>query len=84
MGFQFIFMLSPENQRRTLENSGCGFSPEDVTGMFMNLKFQEQKLTCTTGISYRTFSMDKSLGQAWDDMVKLFFRKHQIAFETLS
>ena len=42
------------------------------------------KLVCTNGISCHIFSMDKSLEQAWDDMVKVFLRKHRIAFESLS
>lgn len=83
LGFQFIFLLSPQNQRRTIENSGCSFQPEDVTGMFLNLKYQDQTLTCTTGISYRTFSLDKSLEHEWDRLIPVFFKNHQIPFEML-
>lgn len=83
LGFKFVFQLSPDNQRRTLERSGCAFSPEDITGMFLNLRYQDQKLTCTTGISYRTFSMDKSLEQEWDRLITVFLRNHQIPYETL-
>lgn len=82
--FQFVFQLSSENQRRTVASINSSFSPEEVSGMYLNLKYQSQQLTCTTGVSCHIFSMDKSLEQAWDDMVKLFFRKHRIAFETLS
>ena len=82
--FHFVFQLSSENQKRTVSSISSSFSPEEVSGMYLNLKYQNQQLVCTTGISCHIFSMDKSLGQAWDDMVKLFFRKHQIAFETLS
>ncbi len=82
--FHFVFQLSSENQKRTVSSINSSFSPEEVSGMYLNLKYQNQQLVCTTGISCHIFSMDKSLGQAWDDMVKLFFRKHQIAFETLS
>lgn len=83
LGFKFVFQLSPENQRRTLERSGCGYKQEDVTGMFLNLKYQDQKLTCITGISYRIFSMDKSLEQEWDRLITVFFRNNKIPFEIL-
>lgn len=83
LGFQFIFLLSPENQRRTVENSGCGFPPEEVAGMFLNLKYQDQKLTCTTGISYRSFSLDKSLEHEWDRLIPVFFKNNKIPFEIL-
>ena len=83
LGFKFVFQLSPENQRRTVEKSGSSFKTEDITGMFLNLKYQDQKLTCTTGISYRTFSMDKSLEQEWDRLVTVFFKNHKIPYEVL-
>ncbi len=82
--FKFVFQLSSENQKRTVASINSNFSPEDISGMYLNLKYQEQKLTCTTGVSYQMFSMDKSLEHAWDDMVKIFFRKHKIPFESLS
>lgn len=83
LGFKFVFQLSPENQRRTIEKSGCNITSEDVAGMFLNLKFQNQKLTCTSGISYRVFSMDKSLEQEWDRLITIFFKNHKIPFEIL-
>ncbi|MCI8483902.1 MAG: hypothetical protein HFH41_06145 [Lachnospiraceae bacterium] len=84
ISFRFVFLLSSENQKRTIASIGGSFSSSDVSGMYLNLKYQEQKLICTTGVSYQIFSMDKSLEHAWDDMVKRFFQKHQIAFEVLS
>ncbi len=82
--FKFIFRLSNENQKRTLASIGSNFSPEDISGMYLNLKYQNKQLICTTGISYHIFSMDKSLEHAWEDMVKLFFQKHHIAVEVLN
>lgn len=83
LGFKFVFQLSLENQRRTIEKSGSSFQTEDITGMFLNLKYQDQKLTCTTGISYRSFSMDKSLEQEWDRLITIFFKNHKIPYEML-
>lgn len=82
--FKFVFLLSAENLKRTVSSINSGFSAEDVSGMYLNLKYQNQQLICTTGISCRIFSMDKSLEHGWDDMVKLFFRKHGIAVELLA
>ena len=83
LGFRFVFQLSPENQRRTIEKSGSSFRTEDITGMFLNLKYQDQKLTCTTGISYRIFSTDKTFDHEWDDLVRRFLKKNEIFFEEL-
>lgn len=81
--FKFVLQLSDEKQKRTLETVDCNIRNEDIAGMFLNLKFQNQKLTCTTGISYQIFTMDKSLDQEWDRLVTLFFKKHKIPFEIL-
>lgn len=82
--FKFVFLLSHENQERTLASISSQYTSSDISGMYLNLKYQNQQLTCTTGVSYRLFSMDKSLEHAWDDMVRRFLKNHGIAFETLT
>ena len=42
-------------------------APEDIQGMYLNLSYDGLNLTCITGISMKTFTMDKSLERAWDD-----------------
>lgn len=79
--FKFVFLLSPKNQASTIRHSGTGFQPEDVTGMFLNLIYKNGSLTCTTGVSYRIFSLDKTLEKEWDRMAAVFFKQHGIAVE---
>lgn len=81
--FKFVFLLSNENKERTLASLHSQFSPTDISGMYLNLKYQNQQLVCTTGVSCRIFSMDKSLEQSWDDMVVRFFKNHGIAVEQI-
>lgn len=81
--FKFVFQLSSASQERAIGSAHSKFSPADISGMYLNLKYQNQTLLCTTGVSYHIFSMDKSLEYAWDEMVKRFFKKRQIAFESL-
>jgi len=81
--FRFVFLLSPQNQAGTISRSGTGFSTEDITGLFLNLIYRDNSLVCTTGISYRIFSMDKSLEAEWDRLVEVFFRQHGIAVDKL-
>lgn len=84
VSFKFVFLLSKENQQKTLASLHSSFAPEDISGMYLNLKYQSGDITCTTGISYRNFSMDKSLDHAWDEMVIRFFKSHKILFESLT
>lgn len=79
--FKFIFLLSPENLANTLARFGSGFSPEDLNGVFLNIKYAGGRLTCTTGISYQSFSLDKSFEQYWDKLAAKFLSAHGIDFE---
>ena len=79
--FKFVFLLSPVNQSKTVECAGTSFLPEDVSGMYLHFIYKNEVLTCTTGISYRKFSLDKALDQEWDRLVPVFLRKNGIAAE---
>lgn len=81
--FRFVFLLSPENQKKTLESLHSSFTEKDIRGFFLNLKYQSQSLTLTTGVSYQIFSMDKSLENEWDKLVIRFLKQQNIAFEEL-
>lgn len=81
--FKFVLLLSPENLRRTLTSTGSSFSENDITGVFINIRYQSQLLTLTTGISYNIFSTDKTLDNEWDRLVRQFLKQHEIAFEEL-
>lgn len=81
--FKFVFLLSPSNQSKTVAHSGSSFQNDDVAGMYLNLTYKNDSLLCTTGISYRRFSQDKSLDQEWDRLVQVFFRRNQIATEQI-
>lgn len=81
--FKFVFLLSPVNLARTLEQTHSSFTPSDITGMFVNLKFQNGQLLLTAGVSYRIFSTDRSLEQEWDLLVKRFLKNNGIVYEEL-
>ena len=83
LSFRFIFSLSPQNIVKLVEKSVPGINPDDVQGLYMNFKFDGTQLTCITGTSFKTFTMDKTLEHTWDDMVKKFLLKKEIDFELL-
>lgn len=81
--FKFVFLLSPENLSRTLATVSSSYTVNDITGVYLNLKYQNQQLVLTTGISYRIFSTDKSLETEWDKLIQRFLTQNGIAFEEL-
>ena len=81
--FRFVFLLSPHNMEKTIASVGSSYQPSDITGMYINLKYQNQLLSLTTGIAYNIFSVDKTLESEWDKMVIKFLKQHEISFEEI-
>lgn len=82
--FRFVFMLSPDNLAQTLAKIQSSFTTQDLNAVFINIRFQEGILTCTTGISYKTFSLDHSFETSWDSLVEKFLDSHEILHAELS
>ena len=83
LSFKFVLGLSEGNIAKLLALQALSFKPEDVRGLYINLKYDGQKLQCVTGTAMNLFTMDKSLEQAWDVMVQKFFAQKGINCELL-
>ncbi len=79
LGFKIVLSMAPEHFGDFLaEHQIRTFSPEDITGLYLNFHYDGTVLQCITGISMRTFSMDKTLEKEWDVYVERFFSKSGI------
>ena len=83
LSFKFVLGLSDSNIEKLLLQQELGFKLQDVRGLYINLKYDGQKLQCITGTAMNLFTMDKSLDQAWDKMVQKFFTQKEIKYEVL-
>lgn len=74
-----IILALPESTKVFLvKESGCPFQPEDIEGIFLNILFEPGSLHLTSGISYRTFSLDKSLDLCVEDHIRSFLKEQGI------
>lgn len=80
LGFQFIFELSAENRHWLMEHNKTSVSEDEIKGLYMNIRYEKGEIICVSGISFKTFVMDKTVERLWDDTVKQFFRQNHIAF----
>lgn len=81
LGFKFVFQLSRENTVKLLSGSGItSILPENVSGLLLNIRYDENGLSCITAANLNLFTMDKSLEHAWDEMVKRFLKQQEISF----
>ena len=79
--FSFVLRLSEENTRWLLEKYQLLSLRDSLSGLFLNIRYQNRKLSCITGLSYKSFVMDKSLDKVWDETAGQFLRQNQIVIE---
>ncbi len=81
--FKIVFMLSKKKTEKLLLENLVPLSIDDIFGLFVNFQYDGTHLTCTTGTSVKTFTLDKTLDHVWDELVQKFFRQQQIPYEIL-
>ena len=83
LSFRFVFSLSRKSIEQLVLRSSPAVRPEDVQGLYLNIHYDGRQLSCVTGTSFQTFTMDKSLEHAWDEMVEKFFLRKGIDAERI-
>lgn len=73
LNFKIILSLAAEDFGRFLEARKLAFRPEEIQGLYLNLRYDGSNLQCITGTSMKTFTMDKTLENEWDSYVQMFF-----------
>jgi len=81
--FKFTFCLSPENTEKFLSMSNTSLTLSDIGNLTLNIKYDGTSLTGTTAVTLNIFTLDKSINDAWDIMVKKFFSANEISFEEI-
>lgn len=78
---KLVFLLSPANASKTIISADTGLTVEDISGIFINLTFRDGQMALTTGVSYRTFTLDRSFDHVWDTLAARFLSSHGIDFD---
>lgn len=73
--FKFIFALPQKTVMEILASADAAIAPEVIQGLYLNFRFEDGILTCTTGTSLKIFTLDKSLEHALDNWTITFFDK---------
>jgi len=81
LSFKFTFQLSKENTAKLLTSAGItSIQSENISGLLLNIRFDNGTLCVITATNLTLFTLDKSLEHAWDDMVKRFLKQQEISF----
>lgn len=80
---KLVMRMADAAVEKLLEKSGLPFQAADVEGLFFNVRYENQKLMLTGGVSMRLFTMDKSLERFWGQKLEGFLKQAEIACETV-
>lgn len=83
LSFKFVMGFSNENIKTLLSRELPNISFDSVQGLYLNFQYDKEHLTCITGTSLKTFSMDKSLEHVWDDIAMKYLKQKGLLFEKL-
>ena len=76
LSFKISLCLSPENVGKFLAGIDSAISSDQIGSLNVNIKYDGSTLTCTTALSLKIFTLDKTLEHAWDDMFERFLDSH--------
>lgn len=79
--FQIVLQMPPLAVEKFVSARQLAFQSDQVSGLYLNIRYEEGKLYCVTGTSLTFFTLDKTLEAEWDQAVKSFLKKNEIVFE---
>lgn len=78
--FLIVLQLGRQAVGTFVEEYGLKTAPEQIRGLYLNIRYEEGQIVCITGVSLAFFSLDKSVEEAWDRKAQAFFRENKIPF----
>lgn len=80
---KIIMMLSKSGTRDLISGAGIKISEDEIKGLFLNVKYEKGNLYLTTGTSFKSFNLDKTLESIWDSNLRQFIKEKGIAAEEI-
>lgn len=79
--FKFVLQLSPANTSKLLIANACNVPPEQIKGLLLTIKYDQNGVLITTGTSLHTFMMTKEPDEIWDKALVKFLAGKGISFD---
>lgn len=75
-------ILKGKDKPRSMKIIFAAANPEAITpnaaALFINISYEADKITCTTGSSQKQFDLNKTVDTDWDNWVIQFFQQKNI------
>ena len=70
--FKIILSLSLTQIEQFIKTNNIDFPNDNIDGLFLNIKYENNELTLITGTSLTIFTLDKTLEKAFDKYISNF------------
>jgi len=77
LSMNYIFSVNKAGVSKLIENSDSSITENDINNLFLNIKFNNNILTYSTGVSLNIFTLDKSFEKYYDNAVERFINSMQ-------
>ena len=79
LAMKIVLMLAPHNVERFLEKYNIPMNSDQISGLYLNLRYEHNELSISSGTALTVFTLDKTVEHMWDEMLTKFFKLQGIA-----
>lgn len=84
VSFQFVLYLKPELMENMLRKEGETQLLSSVGAFVLTIRYKDGEASLLSGISMKSFTMNKNADILWDKAIRSFLDAREIAFEELT
>lgn len=78
--FRIDLQAAPEEVEKFLQTCQMpAMDAQQINGLYLQIRYEDGKLSCITGTSLAFFTLDKAIETEWDGVVGRFFKEKGIA-----
>lgn len=82
LAMKIVLMLGREQTEDFLQRYNIPLLPEQISGLYLNIRYEHNVLTLSSGTALTIFSLDKTVEHMWDEMLSRFLREQGITLIT--
>ena len=82
LAMKIVLMLAPHNVEKFIEKYNIPILPEQISGLYLNIRYEHGTLALSSGTALAFFTLDKTVEQMWDEMLQQFFKQQEIVLLT--
>ncbi len=83
VSFKFILQANSRLIDELCSNAEVTVQRDLIKGLVLNIKYEEGRVNLVSACSYKTFTMDKSLDEAWDKYLPQLLNKLKLDYEEI-